>query len=111
MGVATDGLSSATAHGYLTQYTGSAAASLAPSMTNVSASSQVYRKTDKAARPGSIASGRTENRPLSRLDGEHEPVSAADLLRKVKRQVKDVSDPAFNSNTTGVGPVYDGEDW
>lgn len=116
--VSTGSPSSTTAQGYLPQYRGSAAVALAPSMSSVNASSQgrdnynPFAEASKTNRANSIASLRAENRPpLVPAHPHRDTTSAADLLRRINRQEKELHhDPGFNANTTGVGPTFS-SDW
>jgi hypothetical protein len=102
MAAPTGALSSTIAHGYLPQYSGFAAASLAPSTHN---------NMGRTGRSGSHSSGRVENQPLPRNLPHKGLASAAEHLKNVKGKEKEIVDHGFNPNTEGVGPVYGGSDW
>jgi len=97
----TGALSSTVAHGHLPQYGGFAAASLAPSINNVSVSRFAHNNLGCTL----------ENRPLLRNSSNQDLVSAAEHLKKAKGKEMEIVDHGFNPNTEGVGPVYDGSDW
>jgi hypothetical protein len=117
-------VSSATAQGYLPQYRGSAAASLAPAMFH-SPGRDGEHQTSKVEQPPSsidsiaplIASNfLPENRPLNR---DRSPVRPSDTLgteaykRYLSRKAdgdKKVIEQGWNANTTATGPVM-GSDW
>jgi hypothetical protein len=98
----TGALSSTTAQGYLPQYGGFAAASLAPSVSNVSAFRFAHNN---------LGSTRVENQPLPRNLSNQDLVSTAEHPKKVKGKEKETIDHGFNPDTEGVGPVYGGYDW
>jgi hypothetical protein len=102
MAAPTGALSSTIAHGYLPQYGGFAAASLSPSINNVSVSGFAHNNLGRT---------RVENQPLPRNLPHQDLASAAEYLKKVKGQEKETVDHGFNPNTEGVGPVYGGSDW
>lgn len=103
-------ISSATAQGYLPQYRGSAAASLAPN-------EYVSHKSASAK----VTSSQSENRPINQDRYERngtpapEPMSATEYLRYVSTKgyetEKATIDAGWNSNTTAFGPVQAGEEW
>ncbi|KAH7346504.1 hypothetical protein BKA65DRAFT_278292 [Rhexocercosporidium sp. MPI-PUGE-AT-0058] len=103
-------ISSATAQGYLPQYRGSAAASLAPA-------DYVPYKSASAK----VTNLQSENRPISQDRYERngtpapESMSATEYLRYVSAKgyetEKATIDAGWNSNTTARGPVQAGEEW
>jgi hypothetical protein len=97
----TGALSSTIAHGHLRQYRSFAAASLAPSINNVSVSRFAHNNLGHPL----------ENRPLPRNFSNQDPVSAAEHLKKAKGKEMETVDHGFNPNTEGVGPVCGGSDW
>jgi len=120
-------ISSATATGYLPHYRGSAAASLGPTIGNVSgAEREPERPVSKSGlsrdfmnSPGQFnpVNFLSENRPLngighsSRSSPEH--LGAADYMRYLsQRTAEDQKGIArgLNSNTSGTGPIA-GSDW
>ena len=117
-------VSSATARGYLPQYRGSAAASLAPAMlTNPASGRDTEPPSAKPDGPkeynGSIAplvaaNFLPENRPLNRDQISRPETMGADAyMRYITRKADDdpkVVDQGWNSNTTGTGPVM-GSNW
>ncbi len=109
MATATGALSSATAHGYLPLYTGFAAASLAPSITNVAASPQTYDRVVKAYRSGSTAS-RAENRPPIFATSRLNAISTGDLIKKSNMTDRNSPIPDWNPEASGYGPIH-GSDW
>jgi hypothetical protein len=122
-------VSSATAQGYLPQYRGSAAASLAPTVLNIpSAERESERSTTKVDTVKDSLFGLTsfttanflpENRPLSR-DRTHRPITASadaldaeGYLRTVGRMDddnhKEDVEQGWSSKTSGSGPVMSSE--
>ncbi len=107
----TGALSSTIAHGYLPQYSGFAAASLAPSISNVGLPGFAH-KSGRADRLGRHFPGRVENEPLPHNLAHQDLATAADHLTTVKGNKKEIVDQSFNANITeGFGPVYGGSDW
>ncbi len=106
MAAPTGALSSATAHGYLPQYSGSAAASLAPSIGNTACNNPA-----PTGRSGSRLPTLVENRPLSFQSTVQEFSAATRLLKKVKGKEKETLESSFSPDTEGIGPVYDGSEW
>ena len=130
-------VSSATAQGYLPQYRGSAAASLAPTMITMNAleredensamkADQVKASVDnsiKVSMEGAVpliaANFLPENRPINR-DRPHRPILASvesmgaegymRYLAQKAENDKKVVGQGWNPNTTGTGPVM-GSDW
>ena len=122
-------VSSATAQGYLPQYRGSAAASLAPTVLNIpSAERDSERSTTKVDTAKDTLFGLTsftaanflpENRPLSR-DRTQRPIAASadaldaeGYLRTVGRMgddnnIEDV-EQGWSGKTSGSGPVMSSE--
>jgi hypothetical protein len=111
MAAPTGALSPATAHGYLPQYGGSAAASLAPSLSYTAATSPAYNSPGPTSRSGPPLPTLVENRPLSHLPNFQNVSSAHTLLKKGKGKEKETFDPSSSPDTEGIGPVYDGSDW
>lgn len=96
-------VSSATAQGYLPQYRGSAAASLAPvevgKATTTNASSTTFNY---------------ENRPLSQQRHSRvvDTMTAENYLRYVTQKGIDQEDlKVLNPTTSRMGPVRPGEEW
>lgn len=131
-------ISSATAQGYLPQYRGSAAASLAPAMLNpmasaeredefgitkidqikISASGEFSVSTDGVA-PLIAANFLPENRPINRdrprrpIRASVETLGAEGYMRYLTQKAEDnkkILGEGWNPNTTGTGPVM-GSDW
>lgn len=111
MAAPTGALSSATAHGYLPQYGGTAVASLTPSVSNITASPLAHNHLSSTGRSKLSIPALVENQPLSSPSPLRDFSSAATLLKKVKGKEKETLDPGFNPNAKGIGPVYDGSDW
>ena len=130
-------VSSATAQGYLPQYRGSAAASLAPAMLNISTLKRedeiASMKVDepKASMGNDIkvslegvvpliaANFLPENRPTDRdrprrpILASVEAMGAEAYMRYLAQNAdndKKILEQGWNSNTTGKGPVM-GSDW
>lgn len=115
-------VSSATAQGYLPQYPGAAAASLAPSAFNITA--QDDRPTTKLEQPFGIApliasNFLPENRPLNRersprpVRPSSDTMGAEGYMRYISQkddQDKKILEQGWNANTTATGPVM-GSDW
>jgi hypothetical protein len=122
-------VSSATAQGYLPQYRGSAAASLAPTVLNIpSAERDSERSTAKVdtakdslfgLTPFTAANFLLENRPLSR-DRTQRPIAASvdaldaeGYLRTVGRMGddnnKDDVEQGWSGKASGSGPVMSSE--
>lgn len=112
------------AQGYLPQYRGSAAASLAPAVINTSA---VDRERDiKTAKesingvmPLKAANFTPENRPINRDRSPRaillspESLGAEGYMRYITARAGDdkkIVESGWNSNTAGTGPVM-GSDW
>ncbi|CZS92754.1 uncharacterized protein RAG0_03271 [Rhynchosporium agropyri] len=103
-------ISSATAQGYLPQYRGSAAASLAP------AEYVPYKSASSTA-----TSSQSDNRPLGQGKNDRhgnpapDSMSATEYLRYVSAKAyeteKSTIDRGWNPNTTAFGPVLAGEEW
>jgi hypothetical protein len=118
-------VSSATAQGYLPQYSGAAAASLAPSAFNVTAQDRdADRSTMKPEQllgvvPLIAANFLPENRPLNR-DRSPRPIrpspdtmGAEGYMRYISQkddEDKKILEQGWNANTTATGPVM-GSDW
>lgn len=118
-------VSSATAQGYLPQYRGAAAASLAPSAFNITAfdrdSESLTMKQDQSHGnvPLVAANFLPENRPLNR-DRSPQPIrpspdtmGAEGYMRYLSQKAeedKKIIEQGWNSNTTATGPVM-GSDW
>ena len=131
-------VSSATAHGYLPQYRGSAAASLAPAMLNtmttveredeaggtkidhikISANGDFKVSTEGVAQL-IAANFLPENRPVNRdrprrpIRASVETMGAEGYMRYLAQKAEDdkkILEQGWNSNTTGTGPVM-GSDW
>lgn len=115
-------VSSTTATGYLPQYRGSAAASLAPTIMNVSgAEREPERPTSKSGLSKDITEGGAqlnpvnflpENLPLSRDERSARPspehLGAEGYMRYVSQKAdedKNAIEQGWNANTTGTGPV------
>ncbi len=106
-------VSAATAQGYLPQYRGSAAASLAPADNGNTSASNGASST--------VANFQSENRPINQDKHQRnsrliEPMGAEGYLRYVS--AKDISqedrkilEQGWNPNTTATGPVRPGEEW
>lgn len=117
-------VSSTTAQGYLPQYHGSAAASLAPAITNIATSDReserITNKTQSTGVAPLIAANfLPENRPLNRdrtprpIRPSPETMGAGAYMRYVAQKAeadKKVIEQGWNANTTGMGPVM-GSDW
>lgn len=117
-------ISSATAQGYLPQYRGSAAASLAPSVMNLqhtdSDSSEVTGpkrdvKRFPVAAPVMATSPLPENRPFTseqvpRAASHPDAESYTRYLATKDENSKQIIEHGWNSNTTGRGPIS-GSDW
>lgn len=110
-------MSSATAQGYLPQYRGAAAASLAPSIIGANTPSRKFEKNfisgnnGRSNRTNSRASNRTENRAPSRMTtADDDDMRAADLLRRIREQDTAILNQSWNSKTKGIGPIH-GSDW
>lgn len=101
-------VSSATAQGFLPQYRGSAAASLAP------AEYVPYKSASSKS-----TNSQTENRPLNQdkyeRSGFPAPQTAQEYLRQISDQLHETEkgniDQGWNPNTTRTGPVRPGEEW
>jgi hypothetical protein len=120
-------VSSATATGYLPQYRGSAAASLAPTIVNVSGAERELERpaskfglskefTDNPAQLNPV-NFLPENRPLSRDERSTRPspehLGAEGYMRYISQKAADdkkAIERGWNSNTTGTGPIM-GSDW
>jgi hypothetical protein len=118
-------VSSATAQGYLPQYRGAAAASLAPTVFNISiAESEGERPAIKTDQPSGVAplvaaNFLPENRPLNR-DRSPRPIrpspdtmGAEGYMRYLSHKAdedKKIIEQGWNANTTATGPVM-GSDW
>lgn len=120
-------VSSATATGYLPHYHGSAAASLAPTIGNVSGSereperpaskSGLSREFMDSPAQFNTVNLLSENRPLSGIERSTRPspehLGAADYMRYLSQRAEDdkkVIERVLNSNTQGTGPIT-GSDW
>jgi hypothetical protein len=103
-------LSSAIAHGYLPQYGGFAAASLAPSISNGSLSSLPF-KNARTGRLGHCSSGLVENQPLPQNPHHQDLTIVAEHLNKFKENKTETVNHGFNSIAEGIGPVCGGSDW
>lgn len=122
-------VSSTTAQGYLPQYRGTAAASLAPAMLNLPTSDiEAERLTSKGKSSGHpnksfaplIASNfLPENRPLNRdrvpraIHPLLESMNAETYMRSISRKVDDdlkVKDHGWEGEASGIGPVI-GSNW
>jgi hypothetical protein len=101
MAAPTGALSSATAHGYLPQYGGSAAASLAPSIGNITVPSPACNNLGPTGRSGPPLPTLVENQPLSRHSTFQDVSSATELLKKVKGKEKETFDRSSSQNTEG----------
>ena len=130
-------VSSATAQGYLPQYRGSAAASLAPAMITMNTlerenentgmkAGQLKISADNSSKismegvaPLIAANFSPENRPINR-DRPHRPILASvesmgaegymRYLTQKAENDKKILEQGWNPNTTGTGPVM-GSDW
>jgi hypothetical protein len=115
-------VSSATAQGYLPQYRGSAAASLAPAMLNISnherggglnssKTEQQLHSPDSIV-PLSAPSPLSENRPLNRgrspqpIQSMNDGLDAEGYLRHLTQK----AEQGWNTNATGSGPAM-GPGW
>jgi hypothetical protein len=108
-------VSSATATGYLPQYRGSAAASLAPTIMNASgAERELDRPTSKSGFSKEFTelgpvNFQSENRPLSRSEHSTRPsperLGAERYMRYVsqKDEGKKATEQAWKPSTTGTG--------
>lgn len=119
-------VSSATAQGYLPQYRGAAAASLAPTALNMTTTDREgYRVNAKTSQPSSpsfatltSANFLSENRPLNRnrspLLARPSPknLGAEEHVRYVIEKDEDqkIIEAGWNAKTTATGPVM-GSDW
>jgi hypothetical protein len=121
-------VSSATARGYLPQYRGTAAASLAPAMLNIPAVKNGGGNSDtKLPHPLLSTTGVTpliaanflpENRPLYSdrsarpIRSSVEAMSAEAYARHLAQKNEDqkILEQGWNSKTTGTGPTM-GSDW
>lgn len=122
-------VSSATAQGYLLQYRGSAAASLAPAMLNIPGFERDDESSDAKEDPqhnptNSIApliaaNFLPENRPLNRdrpprpIRPSPQTMGAEGYMRYISQKAEDdkvILEQGWNSKTTGTGPVM-GSDW
>lgn len=116
-------VSSATAQGYLPQYPGAAAASLAPSAFNIAAQDRDDRPAMKPEQVQDIipiiaANFLPENRPLNRdlspTPSRHSPntMGAEGYMRYISQKANDqkIIEQGWNANTTATGPVM-GSDW
>ena len=119
-------VSSATAHGYLPQYRGSAAASLAPAMllnpasASASDSEHLIAKRDgrkeynDSVAPFVAARFLPENYALNRDEiTRSETMGAEAYMRYITRKADDdpkIVNQGWNSNTTGTGPIM-GSNW
>jgi hypothetical protein len=120
MASATGAMSSATARGYLPPYRGSAAASLAPSISNIIAPTLGLERAasccdgDIPSHPDSSDSILTENWPFPHSVAPiGNSMSAVRQLRRTGRLVKDhkdSSDSGLDQYTAGTGPV-DSSEW
>jgi hypothetical protein len=118
-------VSAATAQGYLPQYPGAAAASLAPSAFSVTAPD---RDTDRSTlKPEQLlgivpliaANFLPENRPLNRdqsprpIRPSPDTIGAEGYMRYISKkddQDKKILEQGWNANTTATGPVI-GSNW
>lgn len=118
-------VSSATAQGYLPQYHGFAAASLAPAiLTNPASERGIAPPTTKPDAPKEYHGGVApivaanflpENRPLNRDQiPRPERMGAEAYMRYLTRKADDddqkIVEQGWNSSTTGTGPVM-GSNW
>jgi hypothetical protein len=131
-------VSSATAQGYLPQYRGSAAASLAPAMLNMSTSERKdetagmkvdepkmvttengFKVSMEGVVPLIAANFLPENRPINRdrprrpILASVETMGAEGYMRYLAQKAdndKKILEQGWNPNTTGTGPVM-GSDW
>jgi hypothetical protein len=119
-------VSSATAQGYLPQYRGSAAASLAPTILNIGAERDVDQATTKVepwkesniTGPLVVSSILSENHPLKRERSHRairpSPDGGAEaylrFLSPKPEQNETIIEQGWNANTTATGPVM-GSDW
>ncbi|EKD16742.1 uncharacterized protein L3040_001481 [Drepanopeziza brunnea f. sp. 'multigermtubi'] len=94
-------VSSATAQGYLPQYRGAAAASLAPA------------EGSKVSSIASSMASNYENRPLGQRNSRGaDTMTAENYLRYVTQKGISQEDlKVLNPSTTGMGPVRPGEEW
>jgi len=112
-------VSPATAQGYLPQYHGAAAASLAPAALNVTATEQ---NTERHSMKMDMSSGIApliaanflpENRPLNRDRPESGTTGAEGYMRYISQKANEdqkIIKQGWNANTTATGPVM-GSDW
>lgn len=120
-----NGVTSATAQGYLPQYRGSAAASLSPAFLNVassereaigsSAKNEQSRDINASVGRTSTATLLSENRPFNHDPPTLHPVpssmDAEAYMRFVqKRAEEELPLLGWNHSTTGTGPIM-GSDW
>lgn len=110
-------VSSATAQGYLPAYTGSAAASLYPSTSNLrqsaATSDYVGSKRDSRYVSGNVPVMTTNSLPENRPFNSSAPTSAESYMRHISskdRSDRLIVEQGWNSKTTGTGPIS-GSDW
>jgi hypothetical protein len=103
-------ISSATAAGYLPQYRGSAAASLAPTISNVVAQRDmegIIAKPQLLRESSTSSTFSEENRPFNySVDSESLSTGAEGYLRSLARRVDDdkkIIEKSWNSNSSGLG--------
>ena len=108
-------VSSATATGYLPHYRSSAAASLAPTISNAptgrnadsTTKSQLWKESTFSS------SDEGENRPLSGFTSL-ESLGAEGYMRYLTQKADDdkkIIEQGWNAGTTSTGPVIPGTDW
>ncbi|KAL3421455.1 hypothetical protein PVAG01_07900 [Phlyctema vagabunda] len=106
-------ISNMTAHGYLPQYRGYAAASLAPSMNHSPAEHGTPQASSNNASPLTSSGFMSENRPLhDSLRGTPGPMSAEEYMRLVNTMPHEADCSIFEDSNIakGTGPVA-GSDW
>jgi hypothetical protein len=112
-------VSSATAQGYLPQYHGAAAASLAPAAFNIPTTE---RNSERNGMKMDVSSGIApliaanflpENRPLNRDRPAPDNLGAEGYMRYISQKADEdqkIIEQGWNANTTATGPVM-GSDW
>lgn len=117
-------VSSATAQGYLPNYRGAAAASLAPAAFNVTATE---RNSERQGMKMNLPNGDSplvvapliaanflpENRPINRDRRSPDTMDAEGYTRYISQKADEdrkIIEQGWNANTTATGPVM-GSDW
>lgn len=113
-------ISATTAQGYLPQYRGAAAASLAPSALSVTADDRTGERSSMKPEPlngfGPLLAANLlpENRPLNRaVRPSPDFVGAEGYMRYLSQKAnedKKIVEQGWNAKTTATGPVM-GSDW